>query len=407
VVASSPIGPVSGLHYPDSIIHPDKHAIQPRISFAWHPFFGTSTIFRGAYGVAYDTSVYQSIANQMAQQSPLSKSLNVQNSAADPLTLASGFNVSPNVTTNTFAIDPHFRPGYSQNWLFSVQQNVTASMVLTATYNGVKGTHAVQEFYPNTYPTGIVNPCPACLSGYVYMTSNGNSTREAGSLSVRRRFHGGFSTSFLYTYSKSIDDAALGGNGGNAAVVAQDWLHLDAERGLSPFDQRHNLVINMQYSTGVGVHGGTLLGGWRGAIVKGWTIVSQITLGTGLPETPLYPVAVGPTGFSNSTRPEYNGSPVYQTIDGAHFNINAFTAPPTGSWGNVGRDSLTGPGQFAMTASMARSFEKFDLRFDSTNPINHVSYPNWNPSVLNGQFGFPSSANAMRSITATLRWRFP
>src|ERR1039458_9235144 len=164
VVASSPIGPVSGLHYPDSMVHPDKHAIQPRISFAWHPFFGTSTIFRGAYGVAYDTSVFQSIVNQMAQQSPLSKSLSVQNTNADTLTLASGFNPSSTTTTNTFAIDPNFRPGYSQNWLFSVQQNLTASMVLTAAYNGIKGTHAVQEFYPNTYPAGVVNPCPACLS---------------------------------------------------------------------------------------------------------------------------------------------------------------------------------------------------------------------------------------------------
>ncbi len=407
VVASTPVGPVSGLHYPDSIIHPDKHAIQPRISFAWHPFFGTSTIFRGAYGVAYDTSVYQSIANMMAQQSPLSKSLIVQNSAADPLTLASGFNVSPNVTTNTFAIDPRFRPGYSQTWLFSVQQNLTASMLLTVSYTGIKGTHAVQEFYPNTYPAGVVNPCAACLAGYLYLASNGNSTRDAGQLNLRRRFHSGFSTSFQYTYSKSIDDAALGGKGQGSAVIAQNWLNLDAERGLSPFDQRHNLQINMQYSTGVGVHGGTLLSGWRGAIVKGWTIVSAITLGTGMPENPTYPETVGVTGFGNSIRPEYNGLPIYQTTDGAHFNINAFTAPPAGSWGNAGRDSLTGPNQFNMTASMARSFEKFDLRFDSTNPINHVTYPNWNSSVLSGQFGFPNSANAMRSITATLRWRFP
>jgi len=407
VVASGPIGPVSGLHYPDSLIKPYRHAVMPRLSFAWHPFFGTSTIFRGAYGVAYDTSIYQNIANQMAQQSPLSKSLSVQNSSADPLTLASGFNVSPNVTTNTFAIDPNFRPGYSQNWLFSVQQNVTASMLLTASYNGIKGTHAVQAFYPNTYPAGVVNTCAACLPGYVYMTSNGNSTREAGQLNLRRRFHSGFSTSFQYTYSKSIDDAALGGQGQGSAVIAQNWLNLSGERGLSPFDQRHNLQINMQYSTGVGVHGGTLLSGWRGAIIKGWTIVSQITLGTGMPETPLYPVAVGPTGFSNSTRPEYDGLPLYQTTDGAHFNVNAFAPPPAGSWGNAGRDSLTGPNQFSMTASMSRSFEKFDLRFDSTNPINHVTYPNWNASVLSGQFGFPSSANAMRSITATLRWRFP
>jgi hypothetical protein len=238
------------------------------------------------------------------------------------------------------------------------------------------------------------------------MTSNGNSTREAGQINVRRRFHSGFSTSFQYTYAKAIDDAALGGQS-PAAVIAQDWLHLNEERGLSTFDQRHNLTVQMQYSTGVGLHGGTLLSGWRGAIFKGWTIVSQITLGTGLPETPIYYAAVGNTGSAGSTRPDYNGLPVYQTTNGAHFNVDAFTAPPAGFWGNAGRNSLTGPNQFSMTASMARSFEKFDLRFDSTNPINHVTYPSWSAMINSGQFGLPSSANAMRGISATLRWRFP
>jgi len=407
VVANSPVGAVSGLHYPDSLIKPYKRAFEPRVSFAWHPFFGASTIFRGAYGVAFDTSVYQTLANQMAQQSPLSKSLSVANSAADPLTLANGFNASPNVTTNTFAVDPNFRPGYSQNWLVSVQQNLTASMVLTAQYNGIKGTHAVQAFLPNTYPAGVVNPCAICEPGYTFLTSNGNSTREAASVNVRRRFHGGLSTTFLYTFSKSIDDAALGGRAQGSSVIAQNWLDLSAERGLSPFDQRHNLQINLQYSTGVGVHGGTLLSGWRGAIIKGWTIVSNITLGTGLPETPSYPVAVGVTGVSGPVRPEYDGQPLYATTGGAHFNINAFTAPPTGQWGNAGRDSLTGPNQFTMNAIMSRSFEKFDLTLNSSNPINHVTYPSWGSSVLSNTFGYPSTANGMRSLSATLRWRFP
>jgi hypothetical protein len=45
-------------------------------------------VIRAGYGIYYDTSVYQTIAMQMAQQAPLSKSLSVQNSAACPLTLA-------------------------------------------------------------------------------------------------------------------------------------------------------------------------------------------------------------------------------------------------------------------------------------------------------------------------------
>src|SRR5207302_481070 len=92
VVSARPTGPLTGQKYPDSLVQPDRHGFEPRVGIAWRPFLASSTVIRAGYGVTRDTSVYQSIANQMAQQSPLSKSLRVQNSAADPLTLANGFN---------------------------------------------------------------------------------------------------------------------------------------------------------------------------------------------------------------------------------------------------------------------------------------------------------------------------
>ena len=76
---------------------------------------------------------------------------------------------------------------------------------------GIKGTRGMQEFLPNTYPIGAVNPCPSCPYGYYYLTSNGNSTRESGQFQLRRRLHNGFTATLQYTYSKSIDDSALGG----------------------------------------------------------------------------------------------------------------------------------------------------------------------------------------------------
>ena len=68
--------------------------------------------------------------------------------------------------------------------------------------------------------------------------------------------------------------------------VAQNWLELRAERSLSAFDQRHLLNLQAQYTTGQGLEGGTLLGGWRGRALKEWTLLSQMTVGTGMPETP-------------------------------------------------------------------------------------------------------------------------
>ena len=51
--------------------------------------------------------------------------------------------------------------------------------------------------------------------------------------------------------------------------IAQNWLDLSAERGLSTFDQRHLLTLQMQYTTGMGLGGGTLVNGWRGRAAEG------------------------------------------------------------------------------------------------------------------------------------------
>jgi hypothetical protein len=406
VEGSDPTGPLTGQRYPSSLVRPDKHAWQPRVGISWRPFFGTSTLVRAGYGLYYNTSIYQGIATQMAQQSPLSKSLSVQNSPANPLTLANGFNASPSTTADTFAIDPNFRAGYSHNWDLSVQQDLPGSMVMTVTYLGIKGTRAVQVFLPNTYPAGAVNPCPACPSGYAYMASNGNSTREAGLVQLRRRLHNGFTASLLYTFAKAIDNAALGGRGQGSQVIAQNWLNLDAERGLSNFDQRHQATAQLQYTSGIGIGGGTLLRGWKGAAFKGWTFIANITAGTGMPLTPVYIAAVRNTGVTGSIRPDYTGAPVYAAPAGRFLNPAAYAAAAAGLWGDAGRNSITGPNQFALNASMGRSFGDFDLRFDSTNALNHVTFPSWNTTVNSAQFGLANAANAMRSVQATLRWRF-
>ncbi len=235
VVASAPVGTLTGLRYPDSLIQPDRHGFEPQIGIAWRPIPASSLVVRAGYSLRYNTSVYQTIAQQMAQEAPLSTVLSVQNTAAHPLTMADGFTVQTGTVPNTYAIDPNFRVGYAQNWQVSVQRDLPGSLVMTATYLGIKGTRGPQEFLPNTYPVGETNPCPSCPSGFIYMTSNGNSTRESGSFQLRRRLHNGFLASATYTYSKSIDDTALGGKNQGINVVAQNWLDLGAERGLSNF----------------------------------------------------------------------------------------------------------------------------------------------------------------------------
>jgi trimeric autotransporter adhesin len=283
-----------------------------------------------------------------------------------------------------------------------------AGMIMTATYMGIKGTRAVQQFLPNTFPLG---PCAGCPSGFSYMTSNGNSTREAGQFQLRRRLRNGFTASAQYVYSKSIDDAALGGRGQGQAVIAQNWLDLSAERGLSTFDQRHVFTGQVQYTTGMGLAGGTLVNGWRGALMKEWTIAATINAASGTPLTPVYLAAVPGTGVTGSIRPDYTGAPLYDAPPGLNLNPAAYAKPPAGQWGDAGRDSIIGPKQFTMNGSMSRTFRwgdrfNIDLRVDLTNVLNHPTFPSWNTTISSAQFGLPMSANAMRSVQTTLRLRF-
>ena len=394
-----------------SLLRSDLRGVQPRAGFAWRPVAGSSLVFRGGYGIYRNTNVYQALTLLLAQQPPLSTTFSVENSAAHPLTLANGFVPSAGGTPNTFAVDPDLRVGYAHNWQLLVQRDLPASLTITATYLGTKGSHLPQEFLPNTYPIGAANPCPSCPSGFVYLTSNGNSSRHAGQLQLRRRLSNGFTASVQYTLSKATDDAAaaFGGVTLNGTAIAQDWLNLAAERAPSNFDQRHLVNAQFQYTSGVGVNGGSLMDGVRGSLLKGWTITGQVTAGSGLPLTPIYLTSVPGTGVTGTIRAdEVNTSSAI--ADGAYANPSAFAAP-AGHWGTAGRNSIRGPAQFAFNASIGRSFlwgERLtaDWRIDATNALNLVTYTGVNTIVGSPQFGLPIQANAMRKLQSSLRVRF-
>ena len=148
-------------------------------------------------------------------------------------------------TTNNFGVDRTYHLGYVQIWNARRAARDRPDDVGSASrYTGTKGSQLDLQRAPNRGPTGLridgVQP-------FIWESSGGRSIMH--SLSVRaaagawRRESPGGAT---YTLSKSMDNASS--IGGGAAVVAQNDKDLDAEWGLSSFDQRHRVAADFTSS---------------------------------------------------------------------------------------------------------------------------------------------------------------
>ena len=413
VLATDPTGPLTGARYPTSLIRPDMHGLEPRLGLSWRPTLSSLMVFKASYGVYRNLGGYQSLALLLSQQAPFAKTYDIQNTTAAPLTLANPFPASlPTTTTNTFAVDPNVRVADAQNWQVSMQQELPASLTLLVAYLGAKGTHLMQAFLPNTEPPGSVTASTG-PSGFVDVASNGTSLRNALQASLRRRLYAGLTASVQYTLAKATDDAASFSNGAitpAAMSIAQNWLDLGAERGPSSFDQRHHVDALFQYTTGVGLKGGTLVDGFWGSLWKDWTVATQLSAGTGLPFTPIAFLSVSGTGIVG-IRPSLTGVSPAPVSPGSFANPAAFTAPAPGSWGDAGRNSLRGPAQFSMDVSVSRVFRlgdrlNLEWRIGATNALNRVTFSTIDAIVGSPQFGLPTLANPMRALKMTVRLRF-
>ena len=416
VTGDDATGSISGEEFPESLVRPDKSGFQPRLGIAWRPVPGSSIVVRAGYGVYRNTNVYQSIATQLAQQPPFSNSFSIGNTLLTPLTLSDAFLLGQELGTltalNTFAVDPDLRVGYAQNWQASLQRDLPMSLTVNATYLGSKGSHLMQAFVPNTYPLGAINPCLTCPTGYRFVVSGGRSLRHAAQIQLRRRLRNGFTSSIQYTLAKSMDNAgSFSGATIDNQALAQNWLDLEAEYARSNFDQRHQIVASFEFTTGASVLGTSLLDGWKGRLLRDWTMTTQVTTGSGTPVTPIYFSPVGRTGIIGATRPSLTGESLDADADNLYVNPLAFAAPAPGEWGNAPRNAFTGPSQFSMNASLARTFrlgERFnvDWRVDATNVLNRVTFNRVVSQINSPQFGLANSTNDMRRIRTSFNVRF-
>ena len=200
-----------------------------------------------------------------------------------------------------------------------------------------------------------------------------------------------------YTWAKSIDTTSGIRNQGNDTLYPQNSYCLSCERGLSAFDTRHRIVTSVLYELPVG--NGKLVNITNrvvNAIIGGWQAGGILTLQSGMPGTLTSVVSIkASTGAGGYDRPNFTGVSPYldNPTPSRYFNLAAFSEAPAGQFGNVGRNSIEGPGIIGFDAEVHKQFRMpykeghvLQFRFEAFNALNH---PNWSMPTLNILSGQP------------------
>jgi hypothetical protein len=194
---------------------------------------------------------------------------------------------------------------------------------------------------------------PSLASTWTWF-SVGDSNYNALQVDLNHRFSHDLSARGVYTWSKALDDgdSLNGTTAGNAPGLVSNPNNVRADWGPATYDVRNVGVISIVYGLpfGRGKRFGHGLGNLGNAAVSGWSVNSLVLLQGGFPFTPQLSYNPSNNGDTrNPVRPFVNPNFTGSAIIGKPaqwFNPNAFLQPPpnSGFYGNLRRDTLTGPG---------------------------------------------------------------
>lgn len=440
----------------------DKNNFAPRFGFAWSGL--SKTVIRGGYGVYYQPLTGFGIgaalgsagfSSSTAMVTSRDGNLRPANFLSDPF--PQGINQVPGSAAGlaTLAgqglttIDYNNVVGYTQQWNFDVQRELSWGLLADVAY---VGSHSLKtpEFWeanqlnPSNYPlggalqaqvrnpfAGVVDRGPLALptvnqsqlllpypqfTGVSVLEFAGNSNYHSLQTKLERRASNGLSFLVAYTFSKAIGDTnQLANFLGDTLTNIQNNYNRRAERAVLPFDISQRLVANFTYALPFG-RGKALGNNWSrplDAIAGGWQINGLITVQNGLPLA----LTLNAASAFGGNRPNSVGrsaalSSGERTID-RWFDTTAFTQPPAYSLGNVSRtiSNLRGYNTRNADLSVFKIFAlteaiRLQFRAEAFNAFNRTRFSNPNTAFGNPNFGRITSTGDPRQIQLALKLNF-
>ena len=407
--------------HPTGLMYPNKLNFAPRFGLSHH-IAKYGIVVHAAYGIFFTPVDMNTWCNQR-HNVPYVFPETQQSDNFIPAAgiVASHFNFAPavlGVTTVSFAaFESNPPPQYIQQWSGSVEKSLGRETTLEVGYLGSHGVHLQRSHLINNAPPGpgaigprrpykvlafvdgtvlptniTVASTTFPVSGINLLENSAQSWYEAGYVNVRRRFARGWTALANYTFAKNLSDAPDFRSPMFESAIPQDNSNLSSEKGLA-CDIRHRFAMSAVYDIP-----GFRKFRWTSRITKDWRLSAIFQAQSGFPLT----ISVfGDTANAgtllgeNPIRANYTGQAVFTT--GTHtanswFNPAAFATPAAFTFGDVGRNTVYGPGQQTLDLALQREFTiteqvKFQFRAEFFNALNHINLGTPNRFVNTPQFG--------------------
>ncbi len=387
-----------------------KKDFQPRVGFAWQLNGSGTTVLRAGFGILHDHIMPNAYVGFASNNPPFFVSQTVNGTPSNPVKFPNAYtqlslNAPPRATYLPAAVKEPVKNSYS----LSLQHQVMRDTVVEVAYIGSESHHLETSGELNspvptfvngqpTFPaTGVVqnlraNQNFASIQSY-WFGSNGNY--NALQVTFKRRSSNGLQYQAFYTYSRSMDEKSIisGGENHLEGVTTLDYLNLRRDYARSSYDARNNFVATATYPFPFRFQQKAI-----GMILGGWTANGITTLRAGAPFTPIVSTNRSRNGDRWSPdrpnlNPGFSNDPTHGVTAGCagvaagqqlgtpqlFYDPCAFSLPAPGTYGNLGRNTITGPGLTNVDFSLEKVFKprepvSVQFRTEVFNILNNSNF---------------------------------
>jgi hypothetical protein len=424
-----------------------KFLAQPRIGLAWSPY-QDKTVVRAGFGIYNE--LLDDLGYRMDQNAPFNPTYSIASLPVSSLPINPAAPPPAKALLVPGGVQPDAKMPTLISYSLRIEQELTPNTSFTVGYVGSHGYHQLIGVDGNTpVPTVCpASPCPAVYpanfpgsladkavpAGSFYIPAGtpkanpsiantwtwfaeGNSSYNALQADVNHRFSHDLALRGVYTWSKVLDngDSLNATTAGNAPGLVSNPYDLSADWGPGTYDVRNIGVVSAVYSLpfGRGKAVANNLHGFANGMVSGWSVNSIVTIQSGFPITPQLSYNPSNNGDTRNpvrpfVNPDFHGSIILGKPE-QWFTPNAFLAPPanSGFWGDLGRDTLTGPGLGTWDFSTFKDTEigermKVEFRAELFNLLNRANFNTPNLIVFTPT-GVSGTAGAITSTSTTSR----